>query len=197
MSPEICTVVVRKEQKPTACTRWKAVVRDARRRAFRTPPGSETRAWSHRGSLETWESPWFPWRESGGGVPTGAGKTPGAGRRLSPPRRAVQEQGTRSKTSATRYRGRRGSTEHPRDGPLAVCADHRTEGREPGASGREGGEPTSQGPTAGQAQPGLTFSGRTSGRDAGRTNRLHATPEQCPAGQALSGPGVQQRVSLD
>ena len=157
MSPEIGNVVVRKERKPTACTRWKAVVRDALRRAFRTPPGSETRAWSHRGSLETWESQWFPCRKSGVGVPTGEVKTPGAGRRLSPPRRALQEQGTQRKTSATRYRGRRGRTERPRDGPLAVLADQSTEGQEPRASGREGGEPTSQGPTAGKAKPGITF----------------------------------------
>jgi len=157
LSPEICNVVVRKERKPTACTRWKAVVRDALRRAFRTPPGSETRACSHRGSLETWESQWFPCRESGVGVPTGEVKTPGAGRRLSPPRRALQGQGTQSKTSATRYRGRRGRTERPRDGPLAVVADQSTEGRRPCASGREGGEPTSQGPTAGKATPGITL----------------------------------------
>src|SRR5207245_11221647 len=122
-----------KERKPTACTRWKAVVRDALRRAFRTPPGSETRAWSHRGSLETWESQWFPWRESGVGVPTGAVKTPGAGRRLAHPRRALQGQGTQRKTSATRYRGRRGSTERRRDGPLAVWAARRPAGREPRA----------------------------------------------------------------
>ena len=119
LSPEIGNVVVRKERKPPACTRWKAGVREALRRAFRTPPGSETRAWSHRGSLETWESQWFPWRKSGGGVPTGEGKTPGAGRRRSPPRRALQGQGTQRKTSAPRYRGRRGRTERPRDGPLA------------------------------------------------------------------------------
>ena len=63
-----------------------------------------TRACRHRGSLETWESQWFPCRESGVGVPTGEVKTPGAGRKLAPPRRALQEQGTQSKTSATRYR---------------------------------------------------------------------------------------------
>jgi hypothetical protein len=144
-------------EKPTACTRWKAVVRHALRRAFRTPPGSEPRACSHRGSLETWESQWVPCRTPGVGGPTGVGKTPGAGRRLAPPRRAWQEQGTQSRTSATRYRGRTGSTERPRDGLLAVLADHSTEGQEPCAAGREGGEPTSQGPTAGQAKPGITF----------------------------------------
>src|SRR4029434_9455034 len=61
-----------------------------------------TRACSHRGSLGTWESQWFPGRESGVGVPTGEVKTPGAGRRLAPPRRALQGQGTQSKTSDTR-----------------------------------------------------------------------------------------------
>ena len=157
MRPEICRVVVHRERKPTACTRWKAAVRDALRRAFRTPPGSETRACSHRGSLETWESQWFPCIESGVGVPTSEVKTPGAGRRLSPLRRALHEQGTQSKTSDTRYRGRRGRTERPRDGLLAVLADHSTDGREPAVPGREGGEPMSQGPTGGKAKPGITF----------------------------------------
>src|SRR5215471_5756431 len=85
-------------------------------------------AWLHRGNSGTWESQWCPCRTSGVGVPTGEVKTPGAGRELAPPRRALQEQGTQSKTSATRYRGRRGRTERPRDGPLAVLADHSTEG---------------------------------------------------------------------
>ena len=114
---------------------------------FRTPPGSETRACTHGDNLGTWESQWFPWRESGVGVPTGAGKTPGAGRRLSPPRRALQGQGTQRKTSATRYRGRRGRTERPRDGLSAVLADHSTE---------EGGEPRPTGPTGGKEKPGIT-----------------------------------------
>jgi hypothetical protein len=145
------------EGKPTACSGRKAAVLDAIRRVFRIPPGSESGACIHRGDSGTWESQWFPCRKSGVGVPTGEVKTPGAGRRLAPPRRALQEQGTQSKTSATRYRGRRGRTERPRDGPLAVLADHSTEGQEPWASGREGGEPTSQGPTAGKAKPGITF----------------------------------------
>ena len=119
-SPAIGHVVVRTERKPTAGPRGQAGVRDARRRAGRRPPGAETRAGSPRGSRETWESPGLPCRKSGVGVPTGAVKTPGAGRRLAPPRRALQEQGTQSQTSATRYRGRRGRTERPRDGPLAV-----------------------------------------------------------------------------
>ena len=186
MSPEIYRVVVHKERKPTACTRWKATVLDALGRVFRTPPGSETRACSHRGNLETWESQWFPCVESGVGVPTVEVKTPGAGRRLSPLRRAFHKKGTQRKRSDARYRGRRGRTERPRDGPLAVLADHSTEGREPCAPGREGGEPTSQGPTGGKAKPGITFSGRTSGRDAGLTNRLHETPEHCDTGKTLS-----------
>jgi hypothetical protein len=157
LSPAIWRVVVHRERKPTACTRWKAAVQDARRRAFRTPPGSETRAWSHRGSLERWESQWFPCRESGVGVPTIEGKTPGAGRRLSPLRRALHVPGAQSKTSDTRYRGSRGRTARPREGLLAVFADHSPDGREPAVPGREGGEPMSQGPTGGKAKPGITF----------------------------------------
>ena len=143
--------------KPTTCRGRQAAGLDATRRGCRIPPGSESGACMQRGASGTGESPWFPWRTSGGGVPTGAVKTPGAGRRLAPPRRALQEQGTHSEMSATRYRGRRGRTERPRDGPLAVFADHRTEGEELRAFGREGGEPRSQGPTAGKAKPGITF----------------------------------------
>ena len=140
-----------------ACSGRKAAVLDATRRVSRIPPGSESGACIHRGDSGTWESQWFPCRKSGVGVPTDEVKTPGTGRRLSPPRRALQEQGTQSKMSATRYRRRRGRTERPRDRPLAVLADHSTEGQEPRASGREGGEPTSQGPPAGKAKPGITF----------------------------------------
>jgi hypothetical protein len=135
----------------------------------RIPPGAESGAGMQRGDSGTWESQWFPCRKSGVGVPTGEVKTPGAGRRRAPPRRALQEQGPQSKTSATRYRGRRGSTERPRDGPLAVFADQSTAGQEPWASGREGGEPTSQGPTAGKATPGITFVWK----DLGERRRAH------------------------
>ena len=143
--------------KPTACSGRPAAVLEATRRGCRRPPGSESGAGMPRGDAGPGESPGFPWRKSGGGVPTGAGKTPGAGRRLAPPRRAVQEPGTDSTRSATRYRGRRGSTARPREGPRAVFAGHRPEGQAPRAAGRAGGEPTSQGPPAGQAKPGITL----------------------------------------
>jgi len=177
------------------CSGRKAAVLGTPRRVSRTPPGAESGACFHRGDSGTWESPWSPWVISGGGVPTVAGKTPGVARRRPPRLRALREQGTQSQRRAPRHRGRRGSTERPRDGPLAVFAEHRTAGWERCAPGREGGEPMSQGPTGGKAPPGITFSGRTSGRDAGLTNRLHATPEHCPTGHALSGDGGQQRVS--
>lgn len=72
------------------------------------------------------------------------------------------------------------------------------ESRRPGAGapGRAGGEPRPTGPPGGQATPGITFSGRTSGRDAGLTPRLPAPPEHRATGQALSGDGVPHRVSL-
>jgi len=57
-------------------------------------------------------------------------------------------EGTQSKTSDARYRGRRGRTERPRDGLSAVLADHSTE---------EGGEPRPTGPTGGKEKPGITF----------------------------------------
>src|SRR5262249_42975484 len=110
---------------------------------------------------------------------------------------SLVRKGTQRKTRDAGYRGRRGSTERPREGPVAGSAEHSTAGWERCAPGREGGEPMSQGPTGGKAKPGSTVSGRTSGRDSGLTNRIHETPEHCPTGQALSGDGVQQRVLLD
>ncbi len=145
--------------KPTVCTHRQAAVLGACGRVPRTPPGSESGACMPRGNSETWESQWSPCGESGGGVPTIAGKTPGAERRLQPLKRAFwrKTKGTQSKRSDARYRGRRGRTERPRDGLLAVVADHSTDGREPTVPGREGGEPQSQGPTGGKAKPGITF----------------------------------------
>src|SRR5262245_43566194 len=86
-----------------------------------------------RGDSGTWESQWFPWVKSGIGGPTIAVKTPGVVRRRPPRTRALQDQGTQSQRRDTRYRGRRGNTERPRDGPLAVLAAHSTEGQEPQA----------------------------------------------------------------
>ena len=50
---------------------WKAADLSAIRRVFRTPPGSETRACSQRGSSGTWESQLSPCKECGirGAVP--------------------------------------------------------------------------------------------------------------------------------
>src|SRR5262249_48271919 len=75
-----------------------------------------------------------------------------------------------------------------RDGQGVVLAAHST---------GEGGEPRPKGPTGGKATPGITTSGGTYGRDSGLTNRIHETPENCPAGQGLSGHGVQQCVARD
>src|SRR5262249_46784924 len=68
-----------------------------------------------------------------------------------------------------------------------------------GASGprREGGEPLSQGPTAGQEPPGLTPSGGTNGRAAGLTTHIHETPENGATGTTLSSDGVHQRVASE
>ena len=145
------------EGKPTACSGRKAAVLDATRRVSRIAPGSESGACMQRGDSGTWESQWCPCRASGIGVPASEAKTPGAGRRLVPLRRTSHEQGTQSKTSATRYRRRTGSTERLRERLLAGLADHSPDGREPAAPGREGGEPMSQGPTGGKAKPGITF----------------------------------------
>ena len=105
----------------------------------------------HRGDSGTWESQWSPWEISGIGVPTIEVKTPGVARRRPPRTRALRKQGTQSPRRDPRHRGRRGSTERPRDGLLAVLAEHSTAGRERCAPGREGGEPLSQGPTGGSA----------------------------------------------
>ena len=54
-------------------------------------------------------------------------KTPGAGRRLAPLRRALQRARDTKPDERSRYRGRTGRTERPRDGLVAVLADHSTE----------------------------------------------------------------------
>jgi len=162
------------------------------RRVRRTPPGSESGACRQRGNSGTWESHWSPCGESGGGVPPGEGKTPGAARKLQPRQRALWRttKGTQSQRREARYRGGSGRPERPRAGLWAVGAEHRTDGREPDAPGWQGGAPRSQGPRAGKETPGLTLSGGPSGSDAGLSNRRHATPAQGDPGQTLSGAGL-------
>jgi len=130
------------------CSGRKAAVLGTPRRVSRTPPGSESGACFHRGDSGTWESQWSPWEISGIGVPTIEVKTPGVARRRPPRTRALRKQGTQNQRRDPRERGRRGSTERPRDGLLAVCADPRPE---------EGGEPRPTGPTGGKATPGIPF----------------------------------------
>src|SRR5437879_1218064 len=88
------------------------------RRVRRPPPGSESGACLQRGSSGTWESPWSPWVESGGGVPTVEGKTPGAEGKLQPLTRACWRtaKGTHRKRSAARYRGGEGAPNAPERG---------------------------------------------------------------------------------
>src|SRR6516165_956795 len=77
------------------------------------------------------------------GAPTGAGKASRRGEEApASPTRLLGREGTQRKTSAARYRGRRGSTERPREGLSAVCAAQRTE---------EGGEARPTGPPGGSA----------------------------------------------
>src|SRR5438876_8182395 len=52
-------------------------------------------------------------------------------------------------------------------------------------------------PLEGRRRRASRMSGGTYGRDSGLTNRIHETPENCRTGPALSGDGVQQRVSPD
>jgi hypothetical protein len=182
--------------KPTVGRGRPAAVLGTPRRVSRTPPGSASGACLHRGESGPGESPWSPWGIAGVGGPTVEGQTPGVARRRPPRLRAWREPGTPSQRRAPRHRGRRGSPARPREGPWAVFAEHRTAGWERCAPGRDGGAPLSQGPPGGQAKPGITVAGRTSGRDSGRTNRLHATPEHGPPGHALSGAGVQHCVAL-
>ena len=77
------------------------------------------------------------------------------GRSRLPREPRVRASGTQSQPSATRARGRTGSTERPRHGPLAVVASQSTAGQAPGVPEREGGDPLSQGPTAGKETPGI------------------------------------------
>ena len=62
--------------------------------------------------------------------------------------------GTQNRRSRSGYRGTRAKSEGPRDGQMAVLAEHSTDGQ---VSDREGGEPRPTGPTEGKATPGITF----------------------------------------
>lgn len=133
--------------KPTVSKSRKAAVLDTPWRVCGTPPGSKSGACVQRGNSGTWESQCVSWWEIRlrSAARRGKGSRRSEGR-LAPPRRAVCVSTRDTKqTSTTRYRGRTGRTERPRDGPLAVLADHSTDGRERGVTGREGGEPTSRG----------------------------------------------------
>jgi hypothetical protein len=90
---------------------------------FRAPPGSESGACIPRGDSGTWESQWFPCVKSGTGVST-RGEDSRRGEEALASHTSLGVQGTQSKRRDTRSRGRRGRPERPRDGPLAVVADH-------------------------------------------------------------------------
>jgi len=93
-------------------------------RVIRTPPGSETRACSHRGSLGTWEIQMFPcaWNPvKGAGQPMRCSPATGKGP-LQPTRWAKAKE-------QARYQVRIAKSERTWDEHLEVLVDHITDGQ--------------------------------------------------------------------
>ena len=130
--------------KPTVCMRWKAAVLGARWRVRRTPPGSESGAYLHRGNSGTWESHRSPCLQTRTGGP--GDQRPWRGRRASTRPRA--QPGRHERAEASKVSGSERRAKRPEMGRMAVLAEHSTE---------EGGEPSPTGPTGGKATPGITF----------------------------------------
>ena len=97
-------------------------------KVFRTPPGSESGACIYGGSSGTWESHLSPINKPEMRVHR-LNKVPGAD---GPHSRQYQraERNTQPKRSGLGYRGTTVKNEGPRDGQMAVLAEHSTEGQE-------------------------------------------------------------------
>ena len=110
----------------------------------RTPPGSESEAYLHRGNAGTWESHRSPCLQTRIGGP--GDQRPWRGRRASTRPRA--QQGQHERAEASKVSGSERRAKRPEMGRAAVLAKHST---------GEGGEPSPTGPTRGKATPGITF----------------------------------------
>src|SRR4030095_12320329 len=123
---------------PTVCTHRKAAVLGALWQVRRTPPGSESGAYLHRGNSGTWESHRSPGRHTRRG---GAGDpSPWRGRRASTRPRA--QQGQHERAEARKVSGSERRAKRPETGRMAVLETHSTEA---------GGEPSPTEPTGGSA----------------------------------------------
>jgi hypothetical protein len=129
---------------PTVCTHRKAAVLGALWQVRRTPPGSESGAYLHRGNSGTWESHRSPCLQTRTGGP--GDHRPWRGRRASTRPRA--QQGQHERAEASKVSGSERRAKQPETGRMAVFAEHSTE---------EGGELSPTGPTGGKATPGITF----------------------------------------
>jgi hypothetical protein len=125
------------------CKRRKAAVLDAVWPGCRTPPGSESGAWNHRGNAGTWESPLSPCAIPGWGdrVTTGPGMVGGFHATMSPFGRP-HTRGSRPGIGPASAKRR------PRDGEVAVVAAPRTDA---------GGEGRPKRPTGGKAPSSRAF----------------------------------------
>jgi hypothetical protein len=133
---------------------------------------------------------------SGIGVPSVEGKTPGAGRQRAPLKRAVANTKGHNARRATQGSGAgQGEPNHSETGHwqserlrVPKVGSHEVQ------SGQVGNR-RPRDPREGRRRRASRGSGGTSGRDSGSTTRLQETPEKCRTGPALSGEGVQHRVS--
>src|SRR5215813_2137859 len=123
---------------PTVWTHRKAAVLGSLGQVRRTPPGSESGAYLHRGNSGTWECHRSPCLQTRTGGP--GDHRPWRGRRASTRLRA--QQGQHERAEASKVSGSERRAKRPETGRMAVVAAHSTE---------EGGEPSPTGPTGGSA----------------------------------------------
>jgi hypothetical protein len=128
--------------KPTVSRHRKAAVLGARGRVRRTPPGSKSGAWLHRGRSGTWESPLSPCHSAGMGDRRSKALA-GAGAST----RARARTGHHARTEAGKVAGRERPAKGPERGRVAVVAEYSTD---------ESGELRPKGPRGGKATPGIT-----------------------------------------
>ena len=122
--------------KPTVSWHRKAAVLGALWQVRRTPPGSESGAYLHRGNSGTWESHRSPCLQTRTGGP--GDQRPWRGRRASTRPRA--QQGQHERAEARKVSGSERRAKRPETGRMAVLAEHSTEA---------GGEPSPTEPTGG------------------------------------------------
>jgi len=156
--------------KPTVSSGRKAAVRDAGRQGSRTPPGSKSRAYIHRGSSGTWESQLSPCHIPGLG--DRATKGPGAVGELRPDHEPQRD--TTNARKQARYRGASDKRRVPRG-----AAWQSSRSIVPGKGGNQG----PRNPREGRRRRASRGTGQTDGRYLESPNRHTKTPAPCGAGR--------------